>query len=154
MLLSHLPKLVGGFSTIPALEHTYPEGFPKLWPVNGMVKAWSLTAQEFAKLCKPDGGLSNDILEGSKGCQGWTGGQELGLKTRKSHKAGAGRTRPNEDSPGSLKLWSPGGGRMADSYFRFYLKCHLFRMSCASVLAGFPLLFSFMALCGFVHRTL
>ena len=117
MLLSHLPKLVGGFSTIPALEHTYPEGFPKLLPVNGMVKAWSLTAQEFAKLCKPDGGLSNDILEGSKGCQGWTGGQELGLKTRKSHKAGAGRTRPNEDSPGSLKLWSPGGGRMADSYF-------------------------------------
>lgn len=54
---------------------------------------------------------------GAARAQGWTGGQELGLKTRKSHKAGAGRTRPNEDSPTSLKLLSPGGGMMADASF-------------------------------------
>lgn len=57
VLLRHLPRLVGGFGTVPALEHTHPEGLPELLQVNGRVKARALTAQDFAKLREPDGGF-------------------------------------------------------------------------------------------------
>ena len=120
VLLRHLPRLVGGFGTVPALEHTHPEGLPKLLQVNGRVKAWALRHRIWLS-CASVTVVSRMISwGGSKGCRGWTGGQELGLETRKSHKAGAGRTRPHEGSPRSLKLLSPGGGMMADSGFSLF----------------------------------